>query len=73
MRPLCLGRPPKISANFRWVSGNAVTDFFFQDVGITQFEFNVGNQLMYLGVTVFEARTPAALWLQTSNLSLACD
>ena len=35
-------------------SGNAVTDFFFADVGITQFEFNVGNQLMYLGVTLFE-------------------
>ena len=52
------------------ISGNAVTDFFFADVGITQFEFNVGNQLMYLGVTIFEvpmnnlsAVTVAGVWL----------
>ncbi|KAG9254867.1 alternative sulfate transporter [Emericellopsis atlantica] len=42
--------------------GNAVTDFFFADVGITQFEFNVGNQLMYLGVTLFEIPSNLVLY-----------
>ncbi|KAL2211264.1 alternative sulfate transporter [Sarocladium strictum] len=34
--------------------GNAVTDFFFAEVGITQLQFNIGNQLMYLGIALFE-------------------
>ncbi|KAH6693765.1 alternative sulfate transporter [Plectosphaerella plurivora] len=34
--------------------GNAFTDYFLQDVGINQFQFNIGNQLMYLGIVLFE-------------------
>lgn len=31
-----------------------MTDFLLQDIGITQFQFNIGNQLMYLGIVLFE-------------------
>jgi hypothetical protein len=42
-------------------SGNAVTDFFFAEVGITQLQFNIGNQLMYLGIALFEVNhSPAS-------------
>ncbi|KAL6241070.1 hypothetical protein RBB50_011973 [Rhinocladiella similis] len=34
--------------------GNALTDFFFRDVGITQNQFNVGQQLMSLGIVLLE-------------------
>ncbi|KAG7292871.1 hypothetical protein NEMBOFW57_002916 [Staphylotrichum longicolle] len=30
--------------------GNAMTDFFLQDIGITQFQFNVGQQLLSAGI-----------------------
>lgn len=33
---------------------NAITDTFMQDVGITQFQFNVGQQLLSLGIVLFE-------------------
>lgn len=36
------------------LSGNALTDFFFRDVGITQNQFNVGQQLMSLGIVLLE-------------------
>jgi hypothetical protein len=36
------------------ISGNALTDFFLQDVGITQNQFNVGQQLMSLGIVLLE-------------------
>lgn len=35
-------------------SGNALTDFFFEDVGITQDQFNVGQQLQSLGIVILE-------------------
>ena len=35
-------------------SGNALTDFFFRDVGITQNQFNVGQQLLSLGIVLLE-------------------
>lgn len=35
-------------------SGNALTDFFLQDVGITQNQFNVGQQLLSLGIVLLE-------------------
>lgn len=31
-----------------------MTDNFLPDVGINQFQFNVGNQLMFVGIIVFE-------------------
>jgi hypothetical protein len=34
--------------------GNALTDFFFRDVGITQNQFNVGQQLLSLGIVLLE-------------------
>ncbi|EWC48499.1 hypothetical protein DRE_07733 [Drechslerella stenobrocha 248] len=33
---------------------NAVTDNFFKDVGITQDQFNVGQQMLSLGIVLFE-------------------
>ncbi|KAH7264369.1 major facilitator superfamily domain-containing protein [Fusarium solani] len=35
-------------------NGNALTDFFFEDVGITQNQFNVGQQLLSLGIVLLE-------------------
>ncbi|KAK3299732.1 major facilitator superfamily domain-containing protein [Chaetomium fimeti] len=33
---------------------NAITDRFMQDVGVTQNEFNVGQQMLSLGIVLFE-------------------
>jgi hypothetical protein len=33
---------------------NALTDNFLRDVGITQNEFNVGQQMLSLGIVLFE-------------------
>ena len=33
---------------------NAITDDFMEDVGISQNQFNVGQQLMSLGIVLFE-------------------
>ncbi|KAL3292242.1 nicotinamide mononucleotide permease [Colletotrichum asianum] len=33
---------------------NAITETFMEDVGITQFQFNVGQQLLSLGIVLFE-------------------
>ena len=35
-------------------SGNALTDFFFRDVGIKQNQFNVGQQLLSTGIVLLE-------------------
>lgn len=35
-------------------SGNALTDGFLKDVGITQDEYDLGNQLLYVGIIVLE-------------------
>ncbi|KAL2154655.1 hypothetical protein VTH82DRAFT_3331 [Thermothelomyces myriococcoides] len=34
--------------------GNALTDNFIQDVGITQFQFNIGQQLLSAGIVLLE-------------------
>lgn len=39
------------------ISGNALTDFFLQDVGITQFQFNIGQQLLSAGIVLLEVNT----------------
>lgn len=38
-------------------SDNALTDNFLKDVGITQNQFNVGQQLLYLGIVLLEVGT----------------
>jgi hypothetical protein len=43
-----------LKSNSLWISGNALTDFFLQDVGITQNQFNVGQQLLSLGIVLLE-------------------
>lgn len=37
--------------------GNALTDNFLKDVGITQNWFNVGQQLLNAGIVLLEVRT----------------
>ncbi|KAK0730865.1 hypothetical protein B0H67DRAFT_563129 [Lasiosphaeris hirsuta] len=34
--------------------GNALTDFFLQEVGITQNQFNIGQLLLSLGIVLLE-------------------
>ncbi|KAH6853956.1 major facilitator superfamily domain-containing protein [Chaetomium sp. MPI-CAGE-AT-0009] len=34
--------------------GNALTDYFLRDVGITQFQFNIGQQLLSAGIVLLE-------------------
>ncbi|KAK7519667.1 alternative sulfate transporter [Phyllosticta citriasiana] len=34
--------------------GNALTDYFLEDVGITQFQYNVGQQLLSVGIVLLE-------------------
>jgi hypothetical protein len=38
----------------RFFSGNALTDFFLADVGISQNQFNVGQQLLSAGIVLLE-------------------
>jgi hypothetical protein len=57
-----------LKSNSLWISGNALTDFFLQDVGITQNQFNVGQQLLSLGIVLLEVsleRVPQSLGLLT--------
>ena len=39
-----------------------MTDNFMAEVGINQFQYNVGNQLMYLGIVLFEVCSVVAYW-----------
>lgn len=40
-------------------SGNALTDNFLDDVGISQNWFNVGQQLLNAGIVLLEVSSPA--------------
>jgi hypothetical protein len=42
-------------------SGNALTDFFLQDVGITQDQFKLGQQLLSLGIDLLEVTFTLAI------------
>ncbi|KAG7149737.1 MFS transporter prlL like protein [Verticillium longisporum] len=42
--------------------GNALTDFFLRDVGITQNQFNVGQQLLPLGIIILEMPSNLVLY-----------
>jgi len=33
---------------------NAITDDFMEDIGVTQDQFNVGQQMLSLGIVLFE-------------------
>jgi hypothetical protein len=48
---MALGRTSKLTDH---TSGNAMTDFFLRDIGITQFQFNVGQQLLSAGIVLLE-------------------
>lgn len=57
-------------------SGNALTDFFFRDVGITQNQFNIGQQLLSLGIVLLEIpsniilyRVGPSLWIGTQIIA----
>ncbi|KAL2206535.1 alternative sulfate transporter [Sarocladium strictum] len=53
--------------------GNAMTDGFLVDVGINQFEFNVGNQLMFVGIIVFEIPSNLVLYRIGPALWIGCQ
>ncbi|KAK4193244.1 hypothetical protein QBC35DRAFT_100222 [Podospora australis] len=42
--------------------GNAMTDFFLRDVGITQFQFNIGQQLLSAGIVLLEIPSNLVLY-----------
>ena len=42
--------------------GNALTDFFLKEVGITQLQFNTGNQLLSLGIVLLELPSNLVLY-----------
>ncbi|CAI6044115.1 unnamed protein product [Clonostachys chloroleuca] len=42
--------------------GNALTDFFLAEVGITQLQFNIGNQLLSLGIVLLELPSNLVLY-----------
>ncbi|KAL2157990.1 hypothetical protein VTH06DRAFT_4799 [Thermothelomyces fergusii] len=42
--------------------GNALTDNFIQDVGITQFQFNIGQQLLSAGIVLLEVPSNIILY-----------
>lgn len=41
---------------------NAITDSMMEDVGLNQFQFNVGQQLLYLGIVLFEVPSNMILY-----------
>jgi Major Facilitator Superfamily. len=43
-------------------SGNAMTDFFLQEVGITQYQFNIGQQLLSAGIVLLEVPSNIILY-----------
>lgn len=43
-------------------SGNAITDTLLQDVGITQNQLNIGQQMLSLGIVLFEIPSQALLY-----------
>ncbi|KAJ0320057.1 hypothetical protein COL5a_009967 [Colletotrichum fioriniae] len=42
--------------------GNALTDYFLRDVGITQNQFNVGQQLLSAGIVILEIPSNLVLY-----------
>ncbi|EEY21216.1 conserved hypothetical protein [Verticillium alfalfae VaMs.102] len=42
--------------------GNALTDFFLRDIGITQNQYNIGQQLLSLGIIILEIPSNLVLY-----------
>lgn len=53
--------------------GNALTDFFLADVGITQFQFNVGQQLLSLGIVLLEIPSNLVLYRVGPQKWISCQ
>lgn len=53
--------------------GNALTDFFFRDVGITQSQFNVGQQLLSLGIVLLEIPSNLVLYRVGPSIWISCQ
>ncbi|KAJ6784958.1 hypothetical protein PWT90_01757 [Aphanocladium album] len=53
--------------------GNALTDFFLKEVGITQFQFNVGNQLLSLGIVLLELPSNLILYRVGPQKWISCQ
>ncbi|EGX87735.1 MFS transporter, putative [Cordyceps militaris CM01] len=53
--------------------GNALTDFFLKEVGITQFQFNVGNQLLSLGIVLLELPSNLVLYRVGPQKWISCQ
>ncbi|KAL1873987.1 hypothetical protein VTK73DRAFT_638 [Phialemonium thermophilum] len=53
--------------------GNALTDFFFRDVGITQNQFNVGQQLLSLGIVLLEIPSNLVLYRIGPSIWIGCQ
>ncbi|KAK0632608.1 major facilitator superfamily domain-containing protein [Immersiella caudata] len=53
--------------------GNALTDFFLQDVGITQNQFNVGQQLLSLGIVLLEIPSNLILYRTGPTVWIGCQ
>ncbi|KAF7551472.1 hypothetical protein G7Z17_g4976 [Cylindrodendrum hubeiense] len=53
--------------------GNALTDFFFRDVGINQAQFNVGQQLLSLGIVLLEIPSNIILYRVGPSLWIGCQ
>ncbi|KAM3497684.1 hypothetical protein MY10362_008977 [Beauveria mimosiformis] len=53
--------------------GNALTDFFLKEVGITQFQFNVGNQLLSLGIVLLELPSNLILYRVEPQKWISCQ
>ncbi|KAM0547309.1 hypothetical protein ACHAPJ_010444 [Fusarium lateritium] len=53
--------------------GNALTDFFLAEVGITQFQFNIGNQLLSLGIVLLELPSNLILYRVGPQKWISCQ
>ncbi|KAH7207358.1 MFS transporter [Fusarium oxysporum] len=53
--------------------GNALTDFFLPEVGITQFQFNIGNQLLSLGIVLLELPSNLVLYRLGPQKWISCQ
>ncbi|KAH6981691.1 MFS transporter [Ilyonectria sp. MPI-CAGE-AT-0026] len=53
--------------------GNALTDFFLAEVGITQLQFNTGNQLLSLGIVLLELPSNLILYRVGPQKWISCQ
>ncbi|KAL2271333.1 hypothetical protein VTJ83DRAFT_704 [Remersonia thermophila] len=53
--------------------GNALTDYFMRDVGITQFQFNIGQQLLSAGIVILEIPSNIILYRLGPTIWIGCQ